>query len=119
MVCHGCRGQRSGLRGQCAQGCQRLLNLDAFAGEFGVPLVYQRERGGKIAPVNHLHYCARPRPAIASEQTSGGFERHEVLPRVEAIAAGAALGWWYDAAGLVVTHLLNADVTSLRQINGT
>ncbi len=96
MVCHVCRGQRSGLCGQCVQGCQRLLNLDTLVGELGVPLVDQCKRDGKIAPVNRPHYCARPLPAIASEQTPGGFERYEVLLRVEAIAARAALGWWYE-----------------------
>src|SRR6266516_302721 len=69
--------------------------------------------------MKRLHNRPRPLPAIATDQTSGGFECNKMLLRVEAIAAWTALGWRDKATGFIVAHLLDAYVSSLCQIYGT
>src|SRR5260370_22243133 len=66
--------------------------------------------------MNLPHDRQRPLPAIATDQTSGGFERNKMFLRVEAIAAWTVFGWRYKTTGFVVAHLLDAYLSSLCQI---
>jgi len=58
---------------------QSLLDLGAFAGEFGVALVNQAQSGGKIAPVDRLHNLAGLLPAVAIDQATGSFKGGKML----------------------------------------
>src|SRR5262245_28210177 len=111
--------QRGGLRGQCMQGRERLLNLETFAGKLCVALVDSRKCSGKVAPMKRLHDLRRSLPAVATGQASRRFKCSKMVLRVEAIAARATLCFRDQATGLVIAHLLDTDTSSQCEIVGT
>src|SRR5579884_4344997 len=81
--------------------------------------VNNRQRGGKIAPVQRLHNSGRPLPTVASKQATRGFERSKMALRVETITALAPLNGRQHTHSFIIAYLLNADPRRSGKVNGT
>src|SRR5260370_31865632 len=66
--------------------------------------------------MKRLHNRWRPLPAVATDHAFHRFECSKMLLGVETVAAWTALCFRDQAAGFVIAHLLDADVSSQCQI---
>src|SRR6266851_4698668 len=107
------------LPGESPERCKSSLDLEPFAGQFSMALIYQGQRACELALVNRLHDFLCPLPAISSSHAADRLERSKMPRGVEPIAILAALSRRQQAPGFIIADLLNTHFTRSGQVDST